>query len=113
MRLRVVLTPTAEHELKEAIAWHEQQRKGLGKRLRLAVSETIRRIRVMPESRTIVYPPDVRRIRVDVFSYQLFYRVVGSEIRVVSVFHTSRDPAHWQKLADDDRRGREDESAAT
>jgi plasmid stabilization system protein ParE len=102
MRRRLILGPVAEDEFREAIAWYERQRKGLGKRFRLAVREALQQIRSIPESQPVVYQPDVRRALVDVFPYIVYYRVLVDGIRVVSIFHTSRDPKSWQMAADDD-----------
>jgi toxin ParE1/3/4 len=45
---------------------------------------------------------EVRRARVQVFPYLIYFRVDGRKVRVVSVFHTSRDPATWQNRADEE-----------
>jgi plasmid stabilization system protein ParE len=102
MTRRLILGPVAEEEFKEAIAWYNRQRKGLGKRFRVAVREAFQQIRSAPESRSVVYEPDVRRARVEVFPYMVYYRVLSDRIRVISVFHTSRDPTSWRMAADDD-----------
>src|SRR5262245_58191126 len=98
MTRRLQFRSESEDQLKEAIHWYEQQRKGLGKRFRIAAREVIQSIRKSPESRQIIHPPDVRKVRVDVFPYAIYYRVFHDRIRVISVFRGSRDPATWQKL---------------
>jgi plasmid stabilization system protein ParE len=105
VKRRLILGPVAEEELAEAIRWYEGQRKGLGKSLRVAVRETFQAIRASPEARAVVRPPDVRRALVTRFPYAVFFRVVEGNVRVISVFHTSRDPANWQRAADHDTAG--------
>jgi toxin ParE1/3/4 len=103
MSLPVVLTPEAKDEYDEAHARYESTRKGLGKRFRLAVKESIRRIQRIPRAKGIIHPPDVRRSLVEKFPYVVVYRLTAHSIRIISVFHTSRDPAKWQHRADKDR----------
>jgi plasmid stabilization system protein ParE len=59
-------------------------------------------IQRFPTSKSVVRPPDVRRAIVQGFPYIIVYRVTAQSIRVVSVFHTSRDPSAWQAAAEDD-----------
>ena len=40
--------------------------------------------------------PSVRRVLVKKFPYAVIYREVAGGLQVISVFHTSRDPADWQ-----------------
>jgi plasmid stabilization system protein ParE len=98
----LALTPDARAEFDDAHAWYEAQRKGLGKRFRAAVRDCFRQIRRAPASSQIVRPPDVRRAFVRGFPYVVTYRVAANGIRVISVFHTSRDPGRWQQRADED-----------
>jgi plasmid stabilization system protein ParE len=39
---------------------------------------------------------DVREALILKYPYCVYYRVDGERILVLSVFHTSRDPASWQ-----------------
>jgi plasmid stabilization system protein ParE len=42
---------------------------------------------------------DVRKAVVNGFPYCLYYREEPSQVRVLAVFHTSRDPSIWQSRA--------------
>jgi len=102
MRFSVIFEPEAKLEFDEAHDYYEDVQKGLGKKFRLAVRESLNRIRRTPLSRGVIYPPDVRRVLVGKYPYSVMYRVVSeNQIRVVSVFHSSRNPLIWQKRADD------------
>jgi len=103
VKRRLILGPVAEEELAEAIRWYENQRKGLGKALRVAVREAFHRIRTTPEVHAVIRAPDVRRTFVVGYPYLVFYRLVEGTVRVISVFHTSRNPIHWHLAADDDQ----------
>jgi len=101
MRFSLLLEPDARAEFDEAHRYYESVRTGLGKKFRIEVGESLNRIRRSPLSRSIVYRPDVRRVLVSKFPYSIFYRVVEKQIRVLAVFHSSRDPAVWQTRANE------------
>ena len=87
--------PEAEAEFDGAYLWYENQRKGLGTEFVFFVNEAIERIQVHPE----MYAPvqnKIRRMLVRKFPYCVFYRKIGSEIRVIAIFHSKRNPARWQ-----------------
>jgi plasmid stabilization system protein ParE len=92
MNLRCVITAEARSEITEAMNWYEQAEAGLGSRFWLEFERLIRRLVFMPE----IYPPygkrGVRKARLQVFPYWVFYRVAGQELRILGVRHASRDP---------------------
>lgn len=102
MRRRTVIGPVAKREIAEAMDYYRAQGKHLPKRLRMQLDAAIRRIRRSPFAGTLVREPDVRKIRTAVFSYLIYYRVFKDNIRIISVFHSSRDPSTWHQTADDD-----------
>ena len=104
MSRRVIFTPDARSEFDDARDHYEAARKGLGKRFQTAVRDALRRIQRSPMAPGIVRPPDVRRVLVSGFPYIILYRVTANGIRIIAVFHTSRDPAIWAERADDDGR---------
>ncbi len=53
------------------------------------------RVSTNPQSHAAVYL-DVHKAVVARFPYLLIYREEGGELVVISVFHTSRDPAAWR-----------------
>ena len=93
--MTVRLHPEAEGEFRDAIIWYEHQRKGLGSEFILCIDEVIERIRRNPETYPKVHQA-VHRIVVRRFPFALFYEVVGSEIRVLAIFHSRRDPSRWR-----------------
>ena len=85
----------ADIEFREAILWYEHQRTGLGLEFVLCVDEAIERIRRSPEMYPTIHK-SFRRIVVRRFPFALFYEIVSTEIRVLAVFHSRRDPARWK-----------------
>lgn len=68
---------------------------GWGSEFILCVDEAVERIRHNPESYPTVHK-SFRRVVVRRFPFALFYEIVSSEIRVLAIFHSRRDPSRWQ-----------------
>ncbi len=100
MSLPVVLRPEARQEYDDAFDYYEAQRAGLGARFAARVNEVLVRIGNTPKMHGIVRG-DVRRAVVTKFPYCVYYRELTDRVEVISVFHTSRDPAVWQSRLDD------------
>jgi plasmid stabilization system protein ParE len=95
MSLPIRLLPEATDELTEAVDWYKLQRPGLGKQFLSTIRRVIRSVAANPKMHAVVYK-DVRKAVVPVYPYIVLYREEQGELVVVSVFHTSRDPAEWQ-----------------
>ena len=98
MSLPIVIDPEAQDEFDEGYDYYEGRRAGLGEAFADAVQVVLDRIGIMPQMHAAVFG-DVRRAIVRGFSYCVYYREESSLVRVLSVFHTSRDPAVWQSRA--------------
>ncbi len=93
--MRVRLTPEAEADLAEILAWYSQRGATLGAEFLAAFSDVVRQIEQFPESASIVYPP-FRRALLRRFPYCAFYFLEPSEAVVVGCFHAHRDPQVWR-----------------
>ena len=98
MSLTVILDPEARAEFDDGYDYYESQRAGLGERLAGAVQVVLLRIGVTPRLHQVVFG-DVRRSIVRGFPYCVYYREEPPYVRVLSIFHTSRDPSVWQSRA--------------
>jgi plasmid stabilization system protein ParE len=87
--------PDAVVEFNEAFDWYETRSPGLGDTFAEQIRQTIDVICRLPLLSKIVFE-NVRRRSVRRFPYMIFYQVINEDIRIVSVFHTSRDPKVWQ-----------------
>jgi plasmid stabilization system protein ParE len=91
----LILRKQARREFDEATDWYEQRRAGLGSSFVRSVETVLREIRKHPAR----YPwafRDIREALVPGFPYCVYYREDPAGIVVLSVFHTSRNPAIWQ-----------------
>jgi plasmid stabilization system protein ParE len=93
MSARLRFAPEAATELREAAAWYEARREGLGQAFADAVFGALERIRISPEAFGLfVLVPGLRRALVQRFSYAIYYRPAPAEVLVVAVLHQRRGP---------------------
>jgi len=95
MSLPVDFRGEARDELRDGYDWYEGRRAGAGATFLAAVQAALDHIAAFPQSGRVMLD-DIRRVLVLKYPYVIFYREVGGRILVISVFHTSRDPAIWQ-----------------
>lgn len=95
MSLPVELDPEARTEFDDSYDFYERRQPGTGERFADAVQVVLDRIAVTPQAHQIV-SRGVRRAVVRGFPFCVYYREEPARIRVISVFHTSRNPAIWQ-----------------
>lgn len=84
-------TPEAEAELTDARRWYAHQRKDLDLEFMQCVDDTLRLIVDNPHMFPVIYR-NLRRAVVRRFPFAVFYEVTVTEIQVVAVFHSRRDP---------------------
>jgi plasmid stabilization system protein ParE len=94
MKRPVILDPEARSEFDEAYDFYESRRTGLGEQFSDAVQTVLDRISANPKTHGVVVG-HVRRGVVRGYPYCVYYREEQSTVRVLAVFHTSRDPADW------------------
>jgi plasmid stabilization system protein ParE len=93
MSFRVVHDSEAALEFREAVAWYESQREGLGVRFILDVDKVIAAISAQP-FRFSKASRNSRRAQVLGWPYTVYFAVneVYSEIKVIAVWHGARNP---------------------
>lgn len=95
MSLPVVLDPEAREEFDDGYGYYERRRPGKGEEFADAFQVVLDRISVNPRAHQLVFG-NVRRGVVRGFPYCVHYREESDRGRVISIFHTSRNPAIWQ-----------------
>ena len=96
MSLPIRFLAEARTEFDHASNWYDHERAGWGAVFTQRVRDTLDRIASQPYLHATVYK-DARQTTVKRFPYLVVYRILGKELIVVAVFHTSRDPAVWQQ----------------
>jgi plasmid stabilization system protein ParE len=96
--LPIIFHSEARVEFDEAYDRYEGLRAGLGDAFADQVQQILDRIAVTPQMHAAVFG-EVRKAVVVRFSYCVYYREEASCVRILSVFHTSRNPRIWQGRA--------------
>jgi hypothetical protein len=93
----VKLLTEAEIELSDACKWYEMQQAGLGKRLLSEVKHYLKLISKNPLQFEVKFSNKYRFAVLKVFPYFISYRIEEGTnyIYVISIFHTSRNPANF------------------
>jgi plasmid stabilization system protein ParE len=97
MSYNYIALPEAEEEAKEAAHWYEQQKRGLGGDFLDSLRSARRSIEQNPATYRTRYKKKVRACVVDRFPYLILYVVEKKDIKVISVFHTARNPQIWKE----------------
>ncbi|MCW8801200.1 MAG: type II toxin-antitoxin system RelE/ParE family toxin [Desulfobacter sp.] len=89
--MNLVYTNQAEADLKNAFAWYEEKRKGLGYEFLNCVEAALQNIIAMPEMYQKRYG-EVHGCPIRRFPFSVFYIILNSEIVVHSFFDDRQDP---------------------
>lgn len=92
----IVVHPSAERDLEEALEWYEDQRNGLGVELLNEFNLTIEYLKTNPLSFPIRYS-DKRICKVGKrFPYFVHYSCANNSVQIKAVFHGKRNPKAWE-----------------
>lgn len=86
--------PDARLEYREATAFYEQSRTGLGAAFSIEIESTLDRILATPD-RFRFLEEDVRTCRARTFPYTILYTVESGIVLIVAVMHLRRKPGCW------------------
>lgn len=81
----------AEIEFREAVLWYENQHHGLGLEFLRCIDDAVQKIKRSPDAYPKVYK-HLRRIVVKRFPFIIIYDHNDTEIFVIAVFHSKRNP---------------------
>ena len=96
MSLELIIRPEAETEMIDAFDWYEKRAKGLGSEFLLAIDAAFQGILRHPRQYPVIYKT-VRRALSRRFPHGVFFIPEEDRVVVIAVFHTNRNPKHWQK----------------
>lgn len=95
MSLPLRFHPLVQPELDQDFQWYEQRLAGLGREFLDEVDQVLAEIVANP-ARFGFAERDIREGVLQRFPYAVYYRVRPNHIRILAVYHTSRDPSGWQ-----------------
>ena len=87
--------PAVRDEIDSAHDWYEQRQPGLGRDFLDEVERVLAEITANP-ARYGFADADIREGPLHRFPYAVYYRVLPDRIRILAVYHLSRNPTRWQ-----------------
>lgn len=87
--VKLVFTPGAMGDLREASHWYGEQQQGLEVRFTFAVELALRRVEASPAAYAI-WHETFRRVAIRPFAYFLVYQIRDRDIIIVAVIHERR-----------------------
>jgi len=98
MSWEVIVEPEAEQEFKEAVAWYDEKKAGVGQKLSQDIRKIIRRATQNPQRFRLVSRL-TRKAQVPRWSYSVYFTLQEEtrKLIVVAIFHASRDPGELQR----------------
>jgi plasmid stabilization system protein ParE len=91
----VTFVDAAAEELREVVSFLRRQAPGRDDRFLMELGDAVERLAENPFVGPLV-APEVRRLGLRRFPYNLVYEVQESDIYVLAVAHQRRDPGYWQ-----------------
>lgn len=91
MKSTPLVKPAAQLEFDEAVDWYRKRSPQLAARFAFEVHRVFESICKQPQIYGFV-SKNVRFARTDTFSYAVYFCVDETEVVVVAILHTSRDP---------------------
>lgn len=92
--MKIEIHPAAQAELSDASTYYETTVPGLGEDFLDEFHGTIERIARHSKIGVLVEAPH-RRVILNRFPYSVYYRVIGSTLRITAVSHQHRKPGYW------------------
>lgn len=92
MTYNIILSEIAEKEIESIKEWYDAQTYKSGDDFVLTIEDVLAKIAWNPDIYPIVLFNQYRRVLIRRFPYWVYYRIESNNIRISSVFHTSRSP---------------------
>jgi toxin ParE1/3/4 len=89
----ILYSKHAQKELQDAVQWYNKQRKGLGLELKIEIKRVVDNIITNPTFASIEYD-QIRVASCKVFPFTVHYEIdiESNVVRIISIFHTKRNP---------------------
>jgi len=98
---KIVITPSAKDDIRDAAEWYNSQKPGLGKILITRIKEKFKDLKNNPYVAQIRFD-DVRVAILKQFPYSIHYKI-KEDINIVlihAILHESRNPEIWNYRAE-------------
>lgn len=100
-KFKILVSPSALIDVKEAAQWYNSQQKGLGKRFKEDIKHVISTITLNPFFASVKYE-NVRTASCKHFPYSIHFETdePAKTVRITAVFHFNRAPSWLKKDSD-------------
>ncbi len=91
MSYKVSIEAEARQELQDAAFWYEERSNGLGNKFVDSFLDVLDYLETHP----LIYATfegEYRQVLMKIFPFVIVYKVEGNDVRIIAVFHTSRNP---------------------
>lgn len=95
-KFKLLFSKQAREEISISRKYYNSCRDGLGNEFTTEIKNTTNRIVENP----LQFPesiPNVRKANTSRFPFSIFYHIQDVVIKVIAVFHNSRNPENWQQ----------------
>ncbi len=91
--MKIVFSLVAHIELEETALYYESEKEGLGELFKTIAIEAIGKLEIFPELYMQI-SPNVRRIVLSKFPYNIFYNYKEEVITIISIAHQHKKPIY-------------------
>lgn len=95
MKRNLVVRPEAHKDIKDATRWYERERPGLGRQFVSELDRLFGRILENPGQFPKV-DQEIHRALLHQFPYEIYFRLMQENVRVLAVVHQRRHPDIWR-----------------
>lgn len=92
MVFKIIISQLASLEITESIDFYESRQKGLGKQFINSLKSAFGILKSNPELFPIKRKSIYREMSLKKFPFIIIYEIIGNEVILYSIFHTSRSP---------------------
>jgi len=92
----LLVSDEANADILDAFLWYESARDGLGKDFELCLEAELNRL-LRNYKQYQIQHKKIRVAYIERFPYGIHFLVEKKFIKVIAVFHTSRDPENWEQ----------------
>ncbi|HEY9363222.1 MAG TPA: type II toxin-antitoxin system RelE/ParE family toxin [Chitinophagaceae bacterium] len=96
MGYSILFSLDAEKEAMEAYDWYNQISDELAESFQKSLESKIESLRENPFIPSYILE-DYRSCKIRRFPYNIIFKVMGTQIHITAIFHSSRNPSEWIK----------------
>lgn len=100
-RFEIELSNEAEEDFDKAYNYYFQESERVANNFYYKTDKSFKALIQNPFGYQKVYK-DVRRFVMKKFPFVIYYRIKGIFVKIIAIFHTSRNPQIWQDRADEE-----------